>query len=248
MHRACARYGWATLSFEEGQHVVTVHSGGTLTVTARWNDNGLLELHGHDLKPGMFGDEYEYWLVVPEDQLALVASDIGADLADRDAILERLAAARRSNHEPWANAGGWRVWASPPSSAAGSELAAIMAAGRESPTTWQRSSPWSPCRRGGRRRLTTTRGSNETRHFARSGQRVRRAIPGQGRAPGRSPRSRTRPPIALGRREPKAGRFDLPNHGLVRPFVVGVLCLHAIRVPAGDDPSLGRRLTERRRP
>ena len=71
--------------------MITVHSGGSLTVTARWNDNGLLELHGHDMKPGMFGDEYEYWLVVPEDQLALVASDIGADLADRDAILEQLA-------------------------------------------------------------------------------------------------------------------------------------------------------------
>ena len=91
MHHACGRYGWATLSFEEGQHVVTVHSGGTLTVTAGWNDNGLLELHGHDLKPGMFGDEYEYWLVVPEDQLALVASDIGADPADLDGILEKLA-------------------------------------------------------------------------------------------------------------------------------------------------------------
>jgi hypothetical protein len=71
--------------------VVTMHSGGSLTVTARWNDNGLLELHGHDLKPGMLGDEYEYWFVVPEDQLALVASDIGADPADRDAVLVQLA-------------------------------------------------------------------------------------------------------------------------------------------------------------
>jgi hypothetical protein len=71
--------------------VVTLHSSGSLTVTARWNDNGLLELHGHDLKPGMFGDEYEYWFVIPKKQLVLVASDIGADPADRDAVLQQLA-------------------------------------------------------------------------------------------------------------------------------------------------------------
>jgi hypothetical protein len=39
----------------------------------------------------MFGDEYEYWFVVPEEQLALVPSDIGADPADRYAVLEQLA-------------------------------------------------------------------------------------------------------------------------------------------------------------
>jgi hypothetical protein len=39
----------------------------------------------------MFGDEYEYWFVVPEEQLALVPSDIGADPADQDTVLGQLA-------------------------------------------------------------------------------------------------------------------------------------------------------------
>ena len=73
--------------------MVILHLSESLKVSARWNDDGQLEIHGQDLKPPTaFGGEYEYWFVIPKDQLHLVASDIGADRSDGDAFLEHLAA------------------------------------------------------------------------------------------------------------------------------------------------------------
>jgi len=69
---------------------VTMYTHSSLVVWASWQDDELV-LHGQDLKPPpAFGDEYEYWFVVPKDELHLVAQDIGADLTDPAAFLKRL--------------------------------------------------------------------------------------------------------------------------------------------------------------
>lgn len=67
---------------------VTIYKHSSLMVWASWRD-GQLEIHGQDLH-GPYGDEYEYYLTVPTDQLHLVAQDIRADPNDQTAFLQRL--------------------------------------------------------------------------------------------------------------------------------------------------------------
>ena len=71
--------------------MVMLYRSSTFTVTASWRDGDLL-IYGQDLGPGTpTGDEYEYWLTVPRDQLHLIASDIAADETDPVEFLEQLA-------------------------------------------------------------------------------------------------------------------------------------------------------------
>jgi hypothetical protein len=55
------------------------YSDGRLTDTLSWV-GGALRFSGHDLRPpSAFGDEYEYWITVPPQELPALAAELGVD-------------------------------------------------------------------------------------------------------------------------------------------------------------------------
>lgn len=90
----------------------TLYSTDKLHIGAEWRD-GELVISGHDLAPpGSMGDEYEYWITVPTDQLAALA-ELLATTEDRDAIMTALVARGeeicREGERTWLEDAGIRI-------------------------------------------------------------------------------------------------------------------------------------------
>ena len=66
---------------------VTLWARDGLTVDARLEEDGRLTISGHDLS-GRIYDEYEYWLSVTADEIALVVRALGG--SEGDAVLPLL--------------------------------------------------------------------------------------------------------------------------------------------------------------